>query len=93
MFLNSDCATDRLLVMKTLSPAQVFALLNEHNIRYGFQTYAGGTVNVWIGENWNRKAQSNLTCDDMQTVAAWFLKTATTHFPQIAVERRFKRRA
>ena len=79
--------------MKTLSPAQVFALLNEHNIRYGLQTNAEGTVNVWIGENWNRKAQSNLACDDMETVAAWFLKTATTHFPQIAVERRFKRRA
>jgi hypothetical protein len=79
--------------MKTSTLAEVFALLNEHKIQFGLQTYAGGTVNLWIGENWDRKAQTNLPSADMQDAAAWFHAAAIALFLEVLGDKTLKRRA
>jgi len=79
--------------MKTLMLTEVLTSLNKHNIQYGLQTYSGGTVNVWIGETWQRKAQANLVCDDMKIVAEWFQETAAALFPKLLNTPSIRRRA
>jgi hypothetical protein len=71
----------------------VLAFLNEHRIPYGLQTYSGGTLNVWIGENWERKAQTNITSDDPQLLAAWLLENVLMLFPQLATDQASRHRA
>jgi len=79
--------------MKILMLSEVLTSLNKHKIPYGLQTYSGGTVNVWIGANWERKAQTNLVCDDMQMVAAWLHENALALFPQLSADENSRRRA
>lgn len=79
--------------MKSSTLPEVLALLNEYKIQFGLETYAGGTVNLWIGESWNRKAQTNLPSADLEDVAAWFLEAAAASHPDVLADRALKRRA
>lgn len=79
--------------MKSSTLSEVLALLNEHKIQFGLETYAGGTVNLWIGESWNRKAQTNLPFVDFEDVAAWFLEAAAALHPEVLADKTLKRRA
>ena len=79
--------------MQTLTLSEVLAFLNEHKIQYGLQTYNGGTLNVWLGESWERKAQTNLPSDDAQMLAAWLHEKALALFPQLSADANSRRRA
>lgn len=78
--------------MKNSTLSEVLALLSEYKIQFGLQTYAGGMVNLWIGERWQRKAQTNLPCADLQDAAAWFLEAAAALYPDVFVDKPLKRR-
>lgn len=67
--------------MKNSTLSEALALLDEYKIQFGLQTYAGGTVNLWIGESGYRRAQTNLPSADLQDAAAWFLESAAALYP------------
>lgn len=79
--------------MKSSTLSEVLALLNEHKIQFGLESYAGGMVNLWIGESWNRKAQTNLPVADLEDVAAWFLEAAAALHPDVLAHKTLTRRA
>ncbi|MBN9089762.1 MAG: hypothetical protein J0J01_22860 [Reyranella sp.] len=79
--------------MKSSTLSEVLALLDEYKIQFGLQTYAGGMVNLWIGESWHRKAQTNLASADLQDAAAWFLEAAAALYPDVLADKPPKRRA
>ena len=79
--------------MKNSTLSEVLALLSEHEIQFGLQTLAGGMMNLWIGESWHRKAQTNLPCADLQDAAAWFLEAAAALYPDVLADKPLKRRA
>lgn len=79
--------------MRSSTLSEAIALLNEHQIQFGLQTYVGGTVNLWVGENSHRKAQTNLPFADLQDAAAWFLETAAALYPDVLADKPLKRRA
>lgn len=79
--------------MKNSTLSEVLALLNEHKIQFGLQTSAGGMMNLWIGESWHRKAQTNIQSADLQDAAAWFLETAANLYTDLLADKPLKRRA
>ena len=79
--------------MKSSTLSEVLVLLNENQIQFGLETYAGGMANLWIGESWHRKAQTNLPSADLEVVAPWFLEAAAALHPDVLADKTRKRRA
>jgi hypothetical protein len=80
------------IIMKTETTENILATLCERRIPFGLESYGGDTINVWLGESGDRKAQTNLASNNMEMVAIWLEENAVALFPQAFAARSTRRR-